>query len=184
MAKEAENIGARRAIPWRLIGWGTAALLLLLPLAANAPWSAADFVFAAVLIGGVGLLFELAVRMSRNYAYRGGIGAALAASFLTIWASAAVGMIGDGDNPLNLMFFGVLVLAFVGAFLVRFRAEGMARVMAAAAVAQFLAGGIGAFTDWRGGVASASFGCLWLLSAMLFGKAAREERAAVLAQNG
>lgn len=86
--------------PWRIAGWGIAVLILLTPFVAmqftrEVNWTASDFIFAAVLIGGVGLLFELTVKMSDNPFYRAGIGLALAASFLTIWASGAVGLIGD-----------------------------------------------------------------------------------------
>ncbi len=162
----------------RIAGWGLGALMLLFPLVANAPWSGSDYVFAAVMIGGAGLLAELAVRLSSNTAYRGGMAAALAAAFLTIWVNAAVGMIGDGDNALNAMFAGVLAIALLGALLVRFGAAGMARVMAIAGAAQFVAGAVGAFTDLGGGIFSACFAGLWLLSAMLFGKAGNDERSA------
>ncbi len=176
MAKEAGTTGGRGGVPWRIIGWGSAALLLLLPWIADAPWTASDFVFAAIMFGGVGLLFELTVRMSRNSAYRAGIGFALAATFVTIWVNAAVGMVGSQDNPLNIMFAGVIAIAFLGAVLARFRPERMARGMTVAAGAQLLASAVGAFTDLRGGILSAMFAGLWLLSAMLLGKAAREQR--------
>lgn len=177
MAKDMEIGRMGIGSPWRITGWGIAALLLLLPLVTNAPWTLSDYVFAGILIGGVGIAFELTVRMSRNHAYRGAVGFALAAGFLTIWANAAVGMIGSEDNPLNLMFAGVLGIAFLGAVLSRFRPAGMALAMIIAAAAQLLAGFVGAFTDLRGGILSALFAGLWLLSAMLFGKAAREQQA-------
>ena len=173
------NAGAKSGSNWRVLGWGTAVLILLLPLAAmqftnEVNWDETDFIFAGVLIGGVGAMFELAVRKTRSWAYRGGVALALAVTFLTVWVNAAVGMIGNEDNVLNLMFLGVLALALVGAILVRFRAEGMARVMTVAAAAQVLAGAIGAFTDLRGGIYSALFAGFWLVSARLFSKAARD----------
>ena len=178
MARAVGKIGKSGGI-WRIAGWGMAGLILLLPLAAmqvtdEVKWDGADFTFAAVMIGGVGLAFELAVRMSKNIGTRGGVGAALAAAFLIVWANAAVGMIGDGDNPLNLMFAGVLALAFLGAVLVRFQPERMAVVMTVAAVAQLVAGAVGASTDLRGGILSACFAGPWILSAALFAKAGRE----------
>ena len=175
MAKEAQSGGGRRGLPWRIVGWGLAALLLLLPLVTNAPWTLSDYIFMAVLFGFVGGLFELTVRMSRNYAYRAGVGFALAATFLTIWVNGAVGMIGDEDNPYNLIFLGVIGVALLGAVVARFRPEGMTLAMAIAAAAQFLAGAFGAFTDLRGGILSALFAGIWLLSAALFVKAARDE---------
>lgn len=180
MAKEAEN-GGRYEIPWRLIGWSIPMLLLLLPLIAmrftdEVNWTASDFIFAGVLFGSVGLTFELIVRKSGSLAYRVGAALAVIAAFLTIWANGAVGMIGDEDNPLNLMFAGVLAIALIGAMLARFRSDGMARAMALAAAAQFLASAYGAFTDLRGGIFSAMFAGLWILSAALFAKAARDGR--------
>ena len=174
MAESIGNGAGRGLSGWRLAGWATAAFLLLLPLIARAPWTGSDFAFAAVMIGGVGLVFELAVRMSPSWTYRAGAATALAAAFLAIWVQASVGIIGDGDNPLNLMFAGVLGLAFIGSALVRFRPAGMARIMTAAALAQFAAGGVGTFTDLRGGIFAALFSGIWLLSALLFQKAARE----------
>jgi hypothetical protein len=182
MAKEAEITG-RREIPWRMIGWSIPVLLLLLPLIAmrftdEVNWTASDFVFAGVLFGSVGLAFELIVRKSASLAYRFGAALAVVAALLTIWANAAVGMIGDGDNPLNVMFAGVLGVALLGAVLVRFQPERMALVMTVAAVAQLVAGAVGAFTDFRGGTLSACFAGLWILSGALFAKAARDQRRA------
>lgn len=169
---------------WRVLGWGLAVMLLLLPLVANAPWTASDFVIAAILMGGVGLLFELTVRMSPSRFYRAGAGVALAATFLTLWANGAVGMIGDEDKPLNLMFAGVIALALLGAIMARFRAPGMAFAMSIAAAAQLVAGLIGTFTDLRGGILSALFAGLWLLAAGLFRAAARERGSAGAAPKG
>ena len=170
------NGGERRRIPWRAIGWSIPALLLLLPLAAmqftsEVDWTAADFVVAAVLLGSVGLAFELIVRKSRSLAYRLGAATAVIAAFLTVWVNGAVGMIGAEDNSYNLLFGGVLVLALAGAVLARFEPRGMVRVMLAAAVAQALAGAGGLSADPLGGVFSIGFAGLWLLAAALFGTA-------------
>ena len=182
MANGVEQTGTRRGSPWRVAAWTIAALLLLLPLVAmqftdEVNWTAGDFIFAALLIGTVGATFELAVRMSRNSAYRAGVGFALAASFLIIWANGAVGMIGDEDNPYNLLFLGVIALALTGAVVARFRANGMALAMAAAAVGQIVIALGGMSDDPRGAIFSAAFAGLWLLSAALFRKAASEQRA-------
>lgn len=179
MAKEAEKGGARGS-PWRIAAWGIAALLLLLPLVAmqfsdEVHWTAFDFIFAGVLIGGVGAVFELAVRITRNSAYRAAVAAALAAAVLIIWANGAVGMIGDEDNPFNLLFGGAIAVALVGALIARFRPSGMARAMLAAAIAHVAVGLAGLPTDPLGGVVSAAFAGPWLLSAWLFRNAAREQ---------
>lgn len=187
MANRVEQDGGRRGSPWRVAAWSIAALLLLLPLVAmqftnEVNWSLGDFIFAGLLIGIVGVTFELTVRVSRNYSYRAGVAFSLAAAFLTVWANGAVGMIGNEDNPYNLFFLGVILLALAGAVVARFRPSGMAGAMAAAAAAQvaFAIGGMPA--DFRGAVFSAAFGGIWLMSAALFWKAARDRREASMAQ--
>lgn len=184
-----ERSGARRGSVWRMFGWGFAALLLLLPLVAmqftdEVDWTVGDFIFAALLIGSVGLAYELTVRVSRSWPFRAGIGLALVASFLTVWVNGAVGMIGSEENPYNLLFLGVILLALIGGVVAGFRARGMALAMAAAAVAQGSLGIVGAFADLRGGILATMFAGLWLLSAALFWKAALDRRALDSAPNG
>jgi hypothetical protein len=172
------EITGKRANPWRIAGWSLVGLLLLLPAVAmrftsEVNWTAADFVFAAVLMGSVGGAFELAVRTTRSLAYRGGAGAALAASFLIVWASGAVGMIGDEDDSYNLLFLAVILVALAGAAIARFRAEGMAWAMLVAGAGHLAVSLAGATIDPRGALFSAAIGLIWLLSAALFREAAR-----------
>jgi hypothetical protein len=181
MAKEGANTGGGRGIPWRVVGWSIPAVLLLLPLVAmqltdEVNWTAFDFVFAAALFGIVGLAFEFIVRKSRSLAYRFGAALAVVAAFLTVWANGAVGMIGSEDNPYNLLFGGVLLVALTGAILARFEPAGMARAMVAAAIAQAVLGAFGLSTDVPGGVLSIGFAGLWLVAAALLRIAAREQR--------
>lgn len=135
--------GGERRNRSRILAWGGAAVMLLIPFVAmqftrEVNWTLSDFVFAGLLIGGIGGAFELAARASRSRAYRLGAGLALLATFLLIWFNAAVGIIGDEDNPANLMFGGVIVLALTGAIIARFRARGMMRAMFVAAGANAL----------------------------------------------
>jgi hypothetical protein len=174
MAKDAVNDGAHRGIPWRILGWSTAALLLLLPWVTGAPWTGSDYVLAAVLFGSVGLGFELIVRKSGDLSYRFGAALMVIAAFLTIWINGAVGMIGSEDNPYNLLFLGVLVIALVGAVLARFQAAGMMRASAVAAAAQLALGAAGLASDTRGAVMSMLFAGIWLLAVAAFRNAASE----------
>ena len=182
MADRVEGSEGRGWSPWRVAGWSIPVLLLMLPAVAmqftsEVDWSVSDFIFAAVMFGIVGMAFELIVRTSDSLAYRFGAGLAVVSAFLTIWVNGAVGMIGSEDNPYNLAFGGVLFIALIGSVLARFRAAGMARAMAVAAVAQVVAGAVGITIDPRGAVFSIGFGALWILSAALFWNSASEEAA-------
>ena len=140
MTTHTEGEGAWRRFPWRILGWGTAALLLLLPLVAmqftrEVNWTGSDFVFAAVMFGSVGLGLELAVRKG-NRAYTAACGLALAASFLSVWITGAVGIIGSEREDANILFLAVILVALLGSVIVLFRPRGMAWAMAAAAAAE------------------------------------------------
>jgi hypothetical protein len=163
-------------------------IILLVPLVAmqfsdEVNWGLFDFIFAGALLFGTGLLFELAVRKSGNVAYRAAVGVALVAAFLLIWINGAVGLIGSEDDPANLMFGGVLAVGIVGAILARFQPDAMARALLATAVAQVLAGVIALAAGWgaTGPIwpldivgLTGFFTALWLISAWLFQKAAKE----------
>lgn len=177
MANQAVKIdGVWRIL--RIAGWTFVALLLLLPAVAmrftnEVVWSTSDFVVMGALLGTIGLTTEYLVRRAGSTAYRIGAIVAMATAFLTIWVNLAVGMIGD-DNPYNLLFGGVLLLAMTGALIARLKAAGMAATMVATAAAQGLVAAGGISTDLRGALLSMAFVLPWLLSAALFHRAARE----------
>jgi hypothetical protein len=163
----------------RALFWGAVALLLLAPavamrFTAEVNWTAGDFVFATVLLGAAGTAFEVTMRMSRSWTYRFASGFAVAAAFLIVFVNAAVGMIGDGPNIHNLLFLAVVGMALVGSIAARFRAAGMGLVMAAAGIVHIAIALAGLPVDRIGGIYSALFGCIWLLSAFLFRKAAAD----------
>jgi hypothetical protein len=90
------------------------AFILLLPLVAmqmtdEVDWGLADFVAAGVLLGGAGLLLELAVKKPGNLVYR--------------VAAAAIGVaaivFGEADDAPGLMLFGGLLI--VGTVALSFR---------------------------------------------------------------
>jgi hypothetical protein len=182
------NGAGQRGAAWRIAPWVLAALLLLLPLAAmqftgEVAWDETDsIVMGAMLFGACGA-FELAARMTGNIAYRAAVGVAVVAAFILIWMNLAVGIIGSEDNPANLMYGGVLGVGIVGALIVRFQPDGMARALAGTALAQALVGAIAVIlglgstgANWLGAILflTGFFAALWLISAWLFRKAARE----------
>lgn len=174
-----EIVGGRGRNWWRVLAWSGAAGLILLPLVAmrfttEVNWSPGDFAFAIVMVGGVGAVFEVAVRLSSSLAYRGGVALALLAMFLLVWINLAVGIIGSEDNPANLMFAAVPVVAILGAAIGRFRPRGMMFAAIGAAVAQ---AGVAVTAFALDGTfivpITAMFCALWLTAAWLFAKAGR-----------
>lgn len=167
---------------WRIIGWGFAVGLLILPFVAmrftsEVNWTPSDFVFAAILLGSIGLGMEFAVRKSGNAAYRGAAALALLASFLIIWVNGAVGMIGSEDNSYNLLFALAIVAALIGAVATRFRPRGMALATLAAGLVQASLGIFGMFTDLRGGILATILAGLWFVAAALFMRSGQDARA-------
>jgi hypothetical protein len=176
----AEKNGRGRNIPWRILGWGGAASILLLPLVANAPWTLSDFVVMGVLLGIVGAALELAVAASRSGGYRAGAAVAVVAAFLLVWVNLAVGFLGNEGNPANLMFVGVISIALAGSFVAGSDAARMARAMLATAAAQIAVGAValaaGLASPGNRGLyevvmGTGLFAGLWLASAWLFRRA-------------
>ena len=165
------NIGGSGRLPWRLIGWGGAAVLLSLPWFLDFPWTASDFVVMGVMFAITGAVIELAIRSSTDWAHRFGALVAILTGFLTVWVNLAVGMIGSEDNPHNLWFGGVLAIAIAGSLFSRSPAA-LAATMAVTAIAQSVVSIFGLSTDTRGALFSLAFAGLWLLSASLFRMAA------------
>ena len=167
--------------PWRIAMWCAAAILLCLPWAAmqlypeaDVNWTGFDFLVFGAMLLVAGAAVEIAVRMSGSGAYRLAAVIAVGAAFLQFWANAAVGIIGDGDNPANLMFIGVLAIGFFGGLLVKLRASGMAHVLTIVAVAQLIAGIIGWSMGYREAfIFSVVLAAAWFVSVQLFRKAAR-----------
>lgn len=141
-------------------------------------WDLADFVLAGLLLAAVVVSLALALRRTRDRAYRAGAVVALAAAFMLLWGNAAVGLVGAEDNPANRMVVAVVGVGIAGALLARFRPRGMALALVATALAQVALAVIAWIAGWGSAFAiSACFVALWLLSAWLFRRAAREEGA-------
>lgn len=180
MARNMENGNAQRRSRWRMAIWGAAALLLLIPLVAmqftsEVSWTGSDFLVMGALLAIVCGSYELATRLSDSTAYRAGAGVAIVTGFLTVWVNGAVGMLGSEDNPANLLFGGVLLVGVIGALIARFRPQGMARAMYATAAAQGLMTVYALVAGYSEVVLHIGFFILlWVVSAGLFEKAARE----------
>jgi hypothetical protein len=149
-------------------------------------WDILDFAVFATMLAGVSVIYGLTKRTSDDIAYRSAVGVALAAAFILIWVNGAVGIIGDAGNDANLMFFGVLGVGVLGAIVARFQPRGMARALYATAVAQCLVAVIAVTADlgstgpiWPRDILALTvfLTALWLLSARLFGNAARNRHA-------
>jgi hypothetical protein len=192
MAGNANSGDGQRGRFWRITPWVMAAIMMLLPgvvmqFTDEMVWDETDFAVAGAMLFGACGAYELAARLTRNIAYRAAVGVALVAVFVLIWINLAVGIIGSEDNPANLMYGGVLAVGILGAFLVRFRPDGMARALEATALAQTLVGvialiaGLGSVgANWPAALVflTGFLAALWLMSAWLFRKAAREQTSA------
>lgn len=175
-----EALRDARLTRWlRAVVWGGATVAWLVPLAARLfaglPWTPFDFIVWAVMLLVAAGLAEAGLRLSGQLAYRAGMIVAVGTSFLITWSNLAVGIIGNENNPLNQIFFGVIAIALVGAFVARFRPKGMAVAMLVTAVAQFATAFVAlAYEHIVFGIVGV-FALGWLLAAWLFREAARGE---------
>ena len=185
-ASMSEIVSRRIGSPWRIVGWGTAVVLLAAPFAAmqlhaeGVDWSPGDFIFAGVIFATVGGLFEFAVWKIRSGWYRAAVAVALLANLLVVWVNLAVGIVGSEHNPFNQLFFVALLVGIGAACLARFRAAGMAKAMIAAGVSLLIAFAIASM----GGtdelyvhhtvelIGTSIFAALFFASAWLFRRAA------------
>jgi hypothetical protein len=116
---------------------------------------------------------------SGSGAYRAGVGVAVLAAFLTVWTT----IVRDDGNGIG--FFMVIMAVAVGWFAAAFRAAGMARTMAGAAVMQAAVGSLIATAPVTANVPGESvkallfsgfFTVLWLVSGAFFRAAAKGVR--------
>jgi len=170
--------------PWRIARWTAALVLLLIPavmmrVSNEWHWGIGSFVVAGIMIGGVGLLYELAEKASGSRAYRVGVAIVLVTSFLTVWTT----IVRDDGNGMGFLL--LVVTAAVGAFAAWFRPAGMARAMLGVAMMQALVGVAVATAPVTASVPDGSFKALvfsgffvvlWLIAALCFRAAAKGER--------
>jgi len=92
-------------------------------------WGAADFAIAAFALYGAGIAYTFLSRRSGDWAYRFAAGLAVICGLLLFWVNAAVGVIGNEDNPANWVYLGILAVGAVGALITRCQPRGMARTL-------------------------------------------------------
>lgn len=109
-------------------------LLLMVPLVAmqftnEVNWSISDFIIMGILLFSTGLAYVLLTQYSPGLINRAAFGSAIGSTFLLIWVNLAVGLIGGGPNPANLMYIGVVAVVLISTFVGRFTTKGMERSM-------------------------------------------------------
>lgn len=124
-----------KRILWIVIG---VCAILTIPLIAQRDRGVFDFVLFGALIFGAGLSYELIAAKGTSTRYKQGVGLAVVTSLILLWMNGAVGIIGSEDNPVNMMYLGVLLVGIIGVVLARFQARGMAYAAFAMAIAQML----------------------------------------------
>ena len=177
------NDRAHRLVGWRIAAWTGAGLVLLLPLiamrfTAEVQWTGFDFAVAGVLLAALVGAFELVVRLTGDWMYRGAVVVAAGAAFVMLWVQGAVGLVGSENDLFNLLFLLPLLVGATGCFIAGFRAGGMSRTLWAMAAVQAATVAIGyAVTRDTDAVLLLLWVAAWALSAWLFGRSATKGEA-------
>lgn len=101
-------------------------------------WGWQGFVVAWTLFALTTTFFRfLLTRQPGNRAFMAGVAFAVPTGFAIVWVTMAVQIIGE-DNPGNGLYLLTVLGGFIGVFVARFRAAGLAWVAFAMAVALFL----------------------------------------------
>lgn len=129
----------------QLITWPalTTGVLLLIPLlgmqfSTEVTWTLFDFIVAGMLLFGTGLLYKFTTIKYSNFRYKIAVAFALFSGLFLIWVNLAVGLIGSEGNPINLLYFGVIVIGILGAVMGRLNPNKMSQTLFTMAGAQAL----------------------------------------------
>ena len=176
-------IRSKRGRAVRAAGWGLGGLALLVPLVAmqvtdEVAWTTFDFAFVGVLLAGVGVPVEVALRRERSGTAVAATGVACFTAVVLVLVTGAVGLVGAEGNPANALIVATLGTGIVGAVLAR-SDRGMARAMVVVAGVQAMVAGVGGvLTSWAEPAAywagNGLFVLGFLVSAALFGLSGRE----------
>ena len=117
--------------------------LLLIPLIAmqfttEVVWTLSDFLIAGLLLSGTGAAFVFALHKMENNSYRLGAGIALISTLFLVWANLAVGIVGHEGEDINVLYFIIPAIGLVGAFLTRFRSQGLSNTLFVMAIIPLL----------------------------------------------
>jgi hypothetical protein len=110
--------------------------VLMVPLVASRVvegwnWSAGSFVFVYVLFFVTGMVYAAIARKMAAWSYKAGVAVALVTGFGLGWSNMV--HVADSENPANLVYYSVLAVGAVGAWLARLEARGLARTLFAMA---------------------------------------------------
>ena len=94
-------------------------------------WGVEGFVRVYVLFFATGMMIALIARRMGVWSYKAGVGLALVAGFALGWSNMV--HVADSENPANLVYYSVLAVGGVGAWLARLEARGLARTLFAMA---------------------------------------------------
>jgi hypothetical protein len=143
-------------------------------------WEARGFVLAYVLFFATGMAYAVIARKMDAWSYKAGVGVALVAGFVLGWGNMV--HMTEKENPAFLVYFGVLVMGGVAAWIARLKARGMAEasfamavVLAAMAGTQLLLSGAPAGADRNQTIGRAVCVALFAASGLLFRRASLAE---------
>jgi hypothetical protein len=185
MRENMTQIFQSKVVRWMLI---TAALLAVPALAMafqigvpdpgsgteGVNWGPGDFLAAAVMILGAGLLYEWAATRAGTTTHRIAVAIMAGTALFLVWSNLAVGIIGEPGNPVNLLYFGVLAVLVVGASIARLEPRGMSVALFATANSQALVSVIALVAGQPAMPAiDAVFIGAWVVSGLLFRQASQ-----------
>jgi hypothetical protein len=149
---------------------------LMVPLVASRlvegwNWPAGTFVFVYVLFFATGMAYALIARKMGAWSYKAGVGVALTAGFALGWSNMV--HVADSENPANLVYYSVLAVGVVGAWLARLQARGLAYTLFAmaatlAVIAVMLPSGAPPYMARNMAIGHGVFVALFAASGLLF----------------
>lgn len=164
-------------------------ILLSIPLVAmqftdEVKWTIFDFIIAGILLMGTGLSFVILSNKAHNIIYKIAIGLTLGTALFMIWSNLAVGIIGNEDNPINILYLGVLGVGVIGSFISRFKPNGMSLTLKLTALAQVFVVITALFEGYGDTInelrelllVNGFFIVLWIGASLLFSKSSEEQK--------